>query len=376
MKWHSFIASAAVVGLVAGCQAQQPVAPVVRADVNPPAVQRSQKPETDLAKPETAKEATPKSLLDAPIEQVSAVGSDARPAAVILATVNGVPILEQEVLSMTSSTSPEDIDRTLNMLIEREVILQEAYAKFNKGGGIKYLEKLKEAAAKEFDRQFVVGTKKKMGFKTDDEFKKWLSTQQDAFDGLRRQFERQFIYQQYIQFAVGATIDRIGREDLLAYYEQHPEEFQTVDNVVWQDIFVAVSSHPSRDAARQFAQQLVARVRGGEDFVRLGTQYDNGDSTYRGGQGFGHHRGEIKPREVEPVVFRMKEGDLEVVELTNGFHVVHLVKRENAGMTPFDEKTQGTIRDKLKNEVYAREAKKVIAALRRKATIEVAKKNP
>src|SRR5439155_1545804 len=143
MKWHSFVASAAVVGLVAGCQAEQPAARMARADLEPPAVQRSQKPEADAARDDA-----PKSLLDAPIEQVSAIG-DARPAAVILATVNGVPILEQEVRTMANSTAPDDLDRALNLLIEQEVVLQEANAKFNKGGGVKYLEKLKEAANKE-----------------------------------------------------------------------------------------------------------------------------------------------------------------------------------------------------------------------------------
>jgi peptidyl-prolyl cis-trans isomerase SurA len=370
MKWHSFVASAAVVGLVAGCQAEQPAARVARADLEPPTVQRSQKPEADATRDDT-----PKSLLDAPIEQVSAIG-DARPAAIILATVNGVPILEQEVRSLSNSTAPDDLDRALNALIEQEVVLQEANAKFNKGGGVKYLEKLKEAANKEFERQYIAGPRKKLGFKSDEEVKKFLTAQVGSIEALRRQVERRLIYEQYILFAIGSTIDRIGREDLLAYYDQHPEEFQTVDSVVWQDIFVAATSHASRDAARQFAQQLVARVRGGEDFARLGTQYDNGDSTYRGGEGFGHRRGEIKPREIEPVVFRMKDGDLEVVELTNGFHVVRLVKRDHAGVMPFDEKAQAMIREKLRNEVFARESKKVVAALRRKATIEVAKKNP
>jgi hypothetical protein len=131
MKWHSFVASAAVVGLVAGCQAQQPAARVTRADVPPPGIQRSQKPETDAAKDEA-----PKSLLDAPIEQVSAIGPDARPAAVILATVNGVPILEQEVRNVASSTSPDDMEHALDLLIDQEVVLQEANAKFNKGGGV------------------------------------------------------------------------------------------------------------------------------------------------------------------------------------------------------------------------------------------------
>jgi parvulin-like peptidyl-prolyl isomerase len=370
MKWHSFVASAAVVGIVAGCQAQQPAALVTRADPTPPVVQRSQKPEGDPAKQDR-----PQSLLDAPIEQVSAVG-DARPAAVILATVNGVPILEQDVRTVASTTAPEEMERALNMLIEEEVVLQEANAKFNKGGGVKYYEKLKEAANKEFERQYIGGTRKKYGFKSDEEVKKFLTAQVGSLDALRRQVERQFIYHQYILFAVGASLDRIGREDLLAYYEKHPEEFQNADSVTWQDIFVAVSSHPSRDAARQFAQQLVARARGGEDFAQLSSQYDNGDSSYRSGEGFGHRRGEIKPREVEPVLFRMKEGDLEVIELTNGFHVVRLVKREFAGVLPFDEKAQGMIREKLKNEVFARESKKIVAALRRKATIEVAKKNP
>ena len=68
----------------------------------------------------------------------------------------------------------------------------------------------------------------------------------------------------------------------------------------------------------------------------------------------------------------MKDGEITALELANGFHVIRLVKREYAGTKPFDEKTQAQIRDKLRNEVFAREAKKIVEDLRSRATIEVA----
>ena len=142
--------------------------------------------------------------------------------------------------------------------------------------------------------------------------------------------------------------------------------------MTWQDIFLDASRYPSREAAHQFAVELIAKAKAGADFRQLVTQFDQGNSSYLNGEGYGHRRGEIKPPDAEPVLFNMKDGELGLVELTNGFHVIRLVKREYAGLKPLDDKTQTAIRNKLQGETWQREYDRILRELKRTATIEIA----
>src|SRR4029077_15094439 len=99
------------------------------------------------------------------------------------------------------------------------------------------------------------------------------------------------------------------------------------------------------------AADLATRGRAGEDFVQLALKHDQGDSSYRHGEGSGRHRGEISPSELEPVLFQMKDGEISITEAPGGFHVARLVKREYAGRKPLDDKLQELIRKKLMNEM-------------------------
>ena len=60
-----------------------------------------------------------------------------------------------------------------------------------------------------------------------------------------------------------------------------------------------------------------------------------------------------------------------LIAFGSGWHVVRLVKREYAGRMPFDEKTQLAIKNKLSGTIWEREYKRILAELRRKATIEI-----
>ena len=50
--------------------------------------------------------------------------------------------------------------------------------------------------------------------------------------------------------------------------------------------------------------------------------------------------------------------------------MIRLVKRDYAGLVPFNEKTQGEIRRKVQMLVMERESKRLVTDLKRKATIE------
>ncbi len=387
MRWHGLGAAAAALAVAAGCQATPPGAggDTPTTGARPPVVERSQKPEgVEQASFSTLLDRRPDSLADKSPGQVIAA---------IRATVNGVPILEQEVNNASftmlqeirglpepeQSRRAEEIKKkVLDLLIERELVIQDVKTRFNKGGGAKFLDKLKEAAAKEFDRQVLGNAKKRLHVKSEEELANLLRSQGASLDGLRRTFERQFISQQYMQFLVQPQMERVGHEEIREYYDGHPEEFQTTDSVQWQDVFIAVAAfRGDREQSRQFAEGLRARVLKGEDIAALARQYDSGTSHYQNGEGFGSRRGEIRPREVEPYLFDLKAGDVgPVVELQNGFHVIRVAKRDYAGRMPFNEETQEKIRKKLQEAVFERESKRITADLRSRATIEIAKTVP
>src|SRR5262249_24918937 len=126
-----------------------------------------------------------------------------------------------------------------------------------------------------------------------------------------------------------------------------------------------------RAEARRFGEQLINQARAGTDFQKLALQYDQGDSRYRDGEGYGQRRGEIQPPEAEQYLFQMKSGDFGLNGMANGVHVFRVVKRDRAGVLPLDDKLQTTIRNKLKYDVWEREYKKIVAGLKARATIEI-----
>jgi parvulin-like peptidyl-prolyl isomerase len=180
---------------------------------------------------------------------------------------------------------------------------------------------------------------------------------------------------EYLRQRIKPYVERPSHEQMLDYYEQHQSGFKVEDSVEWQDLFISTEKYKTPAEARKVAEDLVRRLRDGAEFVALCERYDDGLSRDRGGKGVGSRRGEIRPEELEDQLFRMRAGDVgPVVEIGSGFHVFRLVKRDYAGVKPFaEEEVQRMIRNKLRGEASARESKKMIADLKRKAVIEYAR---
>jgi parvulin-like peptidyl-prolyl isomerase len=206
---------------------------------------------------------------------------------------------------------------------------------------------------------------------SDDEFKALMESQGLSLDKLRRAEERQFIANEFIRSMIFPHIQKIGHAELRTYYDEHPADFMAEDKVRWQDIFIDAAKHQSRQTARLFAEQIAQRARKGEDFALLVKQFDDGDSSFRNGEGYGQRQGEIKPLECEKVLFEMKDGDVALIEIATGYHVIRLAERTYAGKIPFDAKTQNDIRRKLQNIIAEREYKRAVNEIKRKATIQI-----
>jgi parvulin-like peptidyl-prolyl isomerase len=310
-------------------------------------------------------------------------GNQENRSARIRAVVNGDAILDEEVVAAayqqlvgarTEKDKAEILNKKLNELIDREVVLQDAVNRLGHKNGGALIRELNRYASKEFERQWLHRMMRANKFEDEKAFKRFLQDNGMPLHMIRRQWERNFLAMEYMRSRLEPQLNRIGHVQVLEYYQAHADEFKVEDHVVWQDIFIAAARHASREAAHGFAEGLLARVRKGEDFAALAKEHDNGDSSLRdNAEGIGHKRGEIAPAEAEPVLWGLKKGECAVVEVGGGYHIVKLRERQYAGRRQFeDQKVQKEIRDKLRGEIFEVEMKRIVNSLKRKAVIEIA----
>lgn len=256
----------------------------------------------------------------------------------------------------------------LRRAIERELILDEMYAKLKKANKSNVIDDIKEAAAQGTEKR-IRDIKKQIGAKSDDDFATFLRVQGLTVQVLRRQFEREMMAQQYVNSMLREKGRRSNLADVRDYYEKHPKEFATKDRVKWQHVFVSANKHGA--GAAQRAEGIRQAAAGGQDLGALSMQHDDGLAGRQNGLGVGERAGEIA-QDLEATVLALKPGELSaVLQTPTGFHIVKVVERDYAGVRPFDQTVQNAIRDKLDNQLYEADRAKMVEDLWRKGVVEV-----
>jgi RNA polymerase sigma factor (sigma-70 family) len=123
----------------------------------------------------------------------------------VAATVNGAAILAEEVSaaafpSPAGARAKKTLHETLERLVEREVILQDAFARLQQHP--EALQKLRAAARKEFDRQWP-RCLAETGLKTNEQLQAALRSQGTSLSAVQRQWERNFLAREYMRNRVG-----------------------------------------------------------------------------------------------------------------------------------------------------------------------------
>jgi len=370
--------------LMVGCESNRPAlatansGPLAQVDSKAPS-----QPEKRLQRDDTEES---DSQVHAAVYQPIPQPDPAQTAVRVRAQVNGVAILDSEVKEacypqlMQTQSMPEPersarraeiVRQQLDQIIDREIILQDLFQRLSKQKRV--LEKLDEAADKEFEKRLKTIKEHNPNMKTDEDIKKGFKSMGLSMEGFRRQIKRDFMAREYMRNLVFPAIDSgIGLPEIRKYYLEHLDEFKQEDRVEWQDIFIDQSKFAGREEARRVAQYVAAQARSGQDFLRLAAQYDKENSGFGKAEGLGQKKGEIRPTECESYLFRMRPGEIgPVVELPTGFHVFRLVKREFAGQTPFSDKIQDDIRKKLQMQIFEREFQYIVKELKQKARVQI-----
>jgi parvulin-like peptidyl-prolyl isomerase len=333
--------------------------------VSPPSLTRSQKPEQPpiIALPPS----TP---------------ADGKVEVKVVAYVNNMPIFDSEVRealmmrvrdleglsdSQREKKLKELRGEEIDKLIDREVILDTAFKRLKKMPP-KVLEDLQKEASKEFDHR-LKEMKQAYKLKNDEQLSKFMTEQGMSVAGFKRSMERQFIATEYMRNMIFPTLQHIPLSQLRAYYDEHPDDFTDKDKAKWQDIFIDASKFADRGAAKNYAAQVTATLRGGADFVATSKQLQQaGYNPLPGPEGIGETKGDVKPGELETAVFSLAAGQVSnPVEVAGGFHVVKVTERSRPGKRPFDADTQNEIKNKLLNAMANREYRRLVEQMKETA---------
>lgn len=141
-----------------------------------------------------------------------------------------------------------------------------------------------------------------------------------------------------------------SESDMQLYYKTHQEEFKTPEMVRARHILIRVDKSVSEEAkkkAKEKAEQVLKRLRAGEDFAKLASEFSEDPSSKTKGGDLGFFpRGKMVP-DFEKVVFSLKPGEIsDVFETPFGFHVIKVEEKKEAAIEPYDK-------DKVKEKMIA-----------------------
>lgn len=297
----------------------------------------------------------------------------------IVARVNGDVILAQTLFAPLRGRLAEaqtkmqpvefaqfrgtEIKRQLNDLIERQLLIQEARRQLPE----QLVKKLEGAADREFSKT-IDQNMKKMGVNTEAELRHKMLDEGMSLEQVRENQRAQFAAQQFLLMQLGPRI-AVSRPEMLDYYNAHPEQFKKPVGVRWSEIVISFEKQGSREAARNKADEVLAKLRGGSNFATLAKADSDGATAAQGGAwDFTTQRAYVV-KAVDEVIFRLPEGKFsDLIEGPRGWHIVRVDQKDMGGIISFVD-AQDEIRKLVREEKFRKETAAYVEQLRKKAHI-------
>ena len=188
---------------------------------------------------------------------------------------------------------------------------------------------------------------KKAKLETEAEFIQLLEEQGTSLASMMRSFAEQVWADQALREGVKEK-PTIYLEELRDYYDEHSEQWKRPSRVKFRILSAVFKQYPNRDAAYQAVVEMWNQVYyGGAPFEAVAKKLSTGFSADEGGHFDWTRRGALKSKQIEEAIFTIPVRALsQVIEDTDGFHVVEVLERQDAYEMTFPQ-AQGEIRESI-----------------------------
>lgn len=167
---------------------------------------------------------------------------------------------------------------------------------------------------------------------------------------------------------------RVGDEEIQEYFQAHKDRFMQKERIRVRQILILLPANAGSDKeaeAKKKAEEVLRRVKAGEDFAGLAKEYSEGPAASRGGDLGYFSRGRMVPAFEEAAFALENDGDTsDAVRTKFGFHVIQLTGRQPAKELSIDE-----VRDRIVRQLEStrrREVRQSLAKeLRQQADVEI-----
>ncbi len=174
------------------------------------------------------------------------------------------------------------------------------------------------------------------------------------------EFTKGILTQALIEETVNKNVT-VTEEEIEEYYKNNVSEFQVPEKIKVSHILIAFDSNAGKETKaekKKQAEQILYKVKAGENFAELAQQYSDDTATKKRGGVLGFFSRGSKSTEIEEVAFNLKKDEVSDLVLTEkGYHIIKMLDRKE-GTTKSLEDSRKKIENKLtqqkKNEAIQR----------------------
>jgi peptidyl-prolyl cis-trans isomerase SurA len=214
---------------------------------------------------------------------------------------------------------------------------------------------------------YIENIRKKNNIKDMQEFERILAQQGMTMAAFRDQIRKNIITQSLVQEFVGSRITLLSQE-IDKYYKDHAADFTTPEEVSLSEIVIQSEGDPAGAEAR--ARDILSRLKQGESFTSLASQYSKGPTASKGGSIGSYQTAKLNP-DIAKAIANVTEGNVtDVVKSSDLYSIYRVDSRKPATLRPLAE-----VRDEIKNRIYEQkfnpEFERFIAQLKEDAYIQI-----
>lgn len=292
-------------------------------------------------------------LLLRPVHSEETVAARVNGAVITVAQVRRIAGEIPDSVEGAAELRREAYQSALQSLIDMELLVQQARRK-----------KI-AVAPEEIDNQLM---EVKAQFESPQAYQEALGAGRATEADVRDDIERQLLVKKLIEQEIRVDLEPGAVE---RYYAANIEQFRHPDEVRPSHILFRTPPDRDRKEVRRRAEATLERLRRGEDFARVASELSEDPDSIQNNGDLGFIRRDEMPKKFTDAAFKLKVGEISgVVETDFGFHIIKLLERRAAGVTPLAE-VRPRIEAILKEQEGARKSQEYLQQLRDRARIEI-----